>query len=295
MNHPADFAADLAVDTAVRRIGPGRFACTLPGHWDYLLPSGGVLTTVCLRAIAAELAELAELAASGEPELRPLSATTIFCSPVSAGAIEVGVTILRRGKVATQARASLFAGDLLCLEVQATFGRDRPLVEVTMHGPPIVADAEQLPTIDSAGQSFTPPFIRNFDHRRAIGSQWWRVDQWVPGDRSGYWYRYLRPQTLADGRIDPLCLPPLIDTMPTAFCAMVGPDAMAFLAPSLDLTVHFFADTTSEWLLTHAHCRAVRGGWATADIEIWDASRKLIAYGTQVMILRRRTTRPPPM
>ena len=165
MSHPAD----LAADTAVQRLGPGRFACTLPGHWDYLLPSGGVLTTVCLRAIAAELAELAEPAESAGFGLRPLSATAIFCSPVSAGAIEVGVTILRRGKIATQARASLFAGDVLCLEVQATFGRDRPLVEVTMHGPPVVDNPQQLPTIDSAGQSFTPPFIRNFDHRRAIG------------------------------------------------------------------------------------------------------------------------------
>ncbi len=288
MSHPAD----LAADTAVQRIGPGRFGCTLPGHWDYLLPSGGVLTTVCLRAIAAELADPRE---SGEPGLRPLSATAIFCSPVAAGAIEVGVTILRRGKIATQARASLFAEGVLCLEVQATFGLDRSMVEVTMHHPPVVDDPQQLPTIDGVGQSFTPPFIRNFDHRRAIGSQWWRAEQWVPGDRSGYWYRYLRPQTLADGRVDPLCLPPLIDTMPPAFCAMVGPDAMGLLAPSLDLTVHFLADTRSEWLLTHAHCRDVRGGWATADIEIWDASRRLIAYGTQMMILRRRTSRPPPM
>ena len=52
--------------------------------------------------------------------------------------------------------------------------------------------------------------------------------------------------------------------------------------------MHFVQDTRSEWLLTHAHCRAVRGGYATADIEIWDQARRLIAVGTQVMILRRR-------
>ncbi|HEY0137157.1 MAG TPA: thioesterase family protein, partial [Nannocystis sp.] len=282
MSHPAD----LAADTAVERIGPGRFATTLPRHWDYLLPSGGVLMTVGLRAIAAELAELAEL---GDAELRPLSATTIFCSPVPAGAIEVGVTVLRRGSVATQARASMFVGGELCLEIVATFGRDRPLPEASLHSAPVVADPDRLPVIDSADQSFTPPFIKNFDHRRALGSAWWRPEQWVAGDRSGYWYRYLRPQRLADGRLDPLCLPPLIDTMPPALCMMLGPDALAFLAPSLDLTVHFLADTTSEWLLTHVHCRHARGGWATADIEIWDESRRLLAYGTQMMILRRRS------
>ena len=282
MSHPAD----LAADTAVERVGPGRFATTLPPHWDYLMPSGGVLMTLGLRAIAAEL---------GDAELRPLSATTIFCSPVPAGALEVGVTILRRGSVATQARASMFAGGALCLEIVATFGRDRPLPAVSMHGAPVVADPDRLPVIDGADQSFTPPFIKNFDHRRAIGSAWWRPEQWVAGDRSGYWYRYLRPQRLADGRLDPLCLPPLIDTMPPALCMMLGPDALAFLAPSLDLTVHFLADTTSEWLLTHVHCRDARGGWATADIEVWDESRRLLAYGTQMMILRRRSALPPSM
>ena len=282
MSHPAD----LAADTAVERVGPGRFATQLPGSWDYLLPSGGVLMTLGLRAIAAEI---------GDAGMRPLSATTIFCAPVPAGPVEVVVTILRAGKVATQARAAMFAGGELCLEIQATFGRDRAVVEMSMHKAPVVADPERLPMIDPAGQSFTPPFIKNFDHRRAIGSVWWKAEQWVPGDRSGYWYRYLRPQKLADGRLDPLCLPPLIDTMPPALCAMIGPDALAFLAPSLDLTVHFLADTTSEWLLTHAHCRDARGGYATADIEIWDESRRLIAYGTQVMILRRRTSLPPSM
>ncbi len=283
MRHPAD----LAVDTAVQRVGPGHYRCLLPGHWDYLMPSGGVLATLGLRAIAAELAA---------DELRPLSATAIFCSPVPAGPVEVHVTILRRGSLITQARAALHAGNgELGLEIQATFGKDRPVVEASLLAAPVVAEPEDLPTIDPSDQSFVPPFIQNFDHRRAIGSAWWRADAWVRGDRSGYWYRYLRAQRLADGRIDPLCLPPLLDTMPPAFCAMLGPEALAFLAPSLDLTMHFLADTTSEWLLTHAHCRDVRGGYATADIEVWDQSRRLIAYGTQVMILRRRTRPAPPM
>lgn len=280
MSHPAD----LAADTAVERVAPGRYRCPLPRSWDYLLPSGGVLATVGLRAIAAEL---------GDAGLRPLSATAVFCSPVPAGVVEVVVTVLRRGSVATQARAAVYAeGGELGLEIQATFGRDRPLPGASLHAAPVAADPEMLPTIDGAGQSFTPPFVLNFDHRRAIGSPWWHAEQWVKGDRSGYWYRYLRPQRLADGRLDPLCLPPLIDTMPSALCAMIGPEALAFLAPSLDLTIHFVADTTSEWLLTHAHCRHSQGGYATADIEIWDQSRRLIAYGTQVMILRRRRSPP---
>jgi acyl-CoA thioesterase len=269
----------------VRGLGGGRYACELPRHWDYLTPSGGVLMTVALRAIAAELA------GSGQ---RPVSASTIFCAPVVAGPLEVAVTVLRRGKLATQTRASLSAaGGELGLEVAATWGIDRQWIEATMTRAPEVADPEQLASIDPSDQRHVPNFIRNFDHRRALGSMWWKPEAWVPGDRSGYWYRYLRPQRTADGRLDPLALPPLIDTMPPALCAMVGPEARTFLAPSLDLTVHFVRETTSEWLLTHAHCREGRAGYATADIEVWDEGRRLIAVGTQVMVLRRRPELPP--
>ena len=291
MSHPAD----LAADTAVEPRGPGRYACTLPRHWDYLLPSGGVLMSLGLRAIAAELG-LRPGVAGADNGVRPVSATATFCSPVPAGPVDVAVTVLRRGSLATQARAAVSAhGGELGFEVLATFARERDGLVASMTCAPAVPEPAELPTIDAADQTFTPPFIRNFDHRRAIGSAWWRPDQWVKGDRAGYWYRYLRPQRLPDGRLDPLALPPLIDTMPPAMCAMIGPDAMRLLAPSLDLTVHFLADTRDEWLLTHSRCRDARGGYATADIEIWDEQRRLIAYGTQMMILRRRGPPPPAM
>lgn len=281
----SELPADLAADTAVAPIGGGRYACTLPRHWDYLTPCGGVLMTVALRAITAEL---------NDPTMRPISATTIFCAPVPAGPLEIAVTVLRRGKLASQVRASLSAaGGELGLEVVATFGGDRSFVEASLTTAPSVPDPDYVPSIDPADQRSVPRFIRNFDHRRVLGSMWWKAAAWVRGDRSGYWYRYLRPQRLADGRLDPLALPPLIDTMPPALCAMVGPDALTFLAPSLDLTVHFMRDTTSEWLLTHAHCREARAGYATADLEVWDDARRLVAIGTQVMILRRRPELPP--
>lgn len=288
--HPG-IPADLAADTAVTPLGGGRWACALPDHWDYLAPSGGVLMTLALRAIAAELASDPQ---PGLADQRPVSATTVFCETVFAGPIEVAVTVLRRGNLATQVRAALaMAGAPTGLEVVATWARERAGTEATMTAAPSVPDPGLLPPIDLADQRVVPRFIRNLEHRRAIGTPWWLPDQWRRGDRSGYWYRYLRPQRLADGRLDPLALPPLIDTMPPALCAMVGPDARTFLAPSLDLTVHFVRDTTSEWLLTHARCREARAGFATADIEVWDEARRLIAVGSQVMVLRRRRELPP--
>ena len=70
-----DVVADLAADTRVRPDPdtPGRYHLTLPDHWDYLLPSGGVVMTCALRAAEAHV---------GDPALRLASATTIFASPI---------------------------------------------------------------------------------------------------------------------------------------------------------------------------------------------------------------------
>jgi acyl-coenzyme A thioesterase PaaI-like protein len=84
-----------------RRLGGGAAAGTtadLPHAWDFRTPSGGVLMTVAMRAMQAEL---------DDPALRPISANTHFCSPVPAGPLEVRVEVLRRGNVAAQVRAAL--------------------------------------------------------------------------------------------------------------------------------------------------------------------------------------------
>jgi hypothetical protein len=81
-------AQDLTSDTAVRRLAaaPGWYTADLPHAWDFRTPSGGVLMTVAMRAMQAEL---------DDPALRPISANTHFCSPVPAGPLEVRVEVLR--------------------------------------------------------------------------------------------------------------------------------------------------------------------------------------------------------
>ncbi|MDC0667531.1 acyl-CoA thioesterase [Nannocystis radixulma] len=288
MTHPADLARDTAVVRTSSSEGAARYVLDLPPHWDYFMPSGGVLMTAALRAITAEL---------DDPSLKPLSATTIFCAPVPAGPLVIDVVVLRRGQLATQVRAALSAagGPFPGLEVLATYGRERPGPALGLVAAPALPRPEDLPPIDPRSEGGSaPPFFHNYDCRRALGQPWWREDRWAPGlDRAAYWYRYLTPQTLPDGQIDPLALPPLIDTMPPAMFQIGGPSLAGTIAPSLDLTVHWLEDTARAWLLTHAHCRRARAGYATADIEIWDDEGRLIAWGNQRMFLRRRPPLPP--
>lgn len=279
--------ADLATDTAVRRLqaAPGWYTAELPPHWNYFTPSGGVLMTVALRAMQAEV-----------PELRPTSATALFCSPVPDGPLEVRVEVLRRGNVAAQLRAALSSTKLPGpgLEVSGTFARDRQGPEGTFVAMPrdVPAPAASRPTFGKiAGVPI--PFFHNFEVRTALGCQPDGDRQEPPagaGPRHARWYRYLLPPRRPDGTLDPLCLPPIADTMPPALVMALGPGHPRFFAPSLDLTVHFLADTRSEWLCAHCTCRDARRGYATADVEIWDGDGRLVAFGTQMMLVK---TTPP--
>lgn len=278
--------ADLALDTAVQPIpeAPGWYAAHLSDAWSWRLPAGGVLMTVGLRAIQAAI---------GDPGFKPVSATAIFCNAVPAGPLEIKVEILRRGNAAVQARAALRAPPSRGpdLEVSATFARERQGVDLLDAAPPAVPPPGEAPAFLEPGPHKTRgryPFLENFEGRIAQGHRWWERS-WSPGPaRFARWMRYLVPQTLADGSLDPLAIPPIADTMPPAIQQKLGPEGPSFHAPSLDLTVHFLDPTPSAWLLVSAWARRARVGYATAEAEIWGEDGRLAAYATQTMMLRRR-------
>jgi acyl-CoA thioesterase len=105
--------------------------------------------------------------------------------------------------------------------------------------------------------------------------------------------RYKAPQRDAQGRLDRLALPPLIDTMPTALHRAIGPGGYRFYAPSLDLTAYVVDDTTREWLLVTSTVRRAHHGWAIADCEVWDDEGRFLAYGSQAMYLHSLSGEPP--
>ncbi len=275
---------DLAIDTAVTRlrVAPGWYTANLCEGWNFRTPSGGALMTVAMRAMQEEL---------GDPGLRPLSANTHFCSPVPAGPLEVRVEVLRHGGAAAQLRAQLSSTTMPGpgLEVSATFGREREGPDLIDTQPPDVPPPDALEPMDliaSGLERERPAFFGNFDSRLALGHLWWEPG-WPAGPaRVARWFRYKVAQRLPDGRFDPLAIPPVADTMPPALIQKLGPDHAPFFAPSLDLTVHFLEDTTSQWLLSNVYARRARAGYATAEAEIWDDRGTLLAVSTQMMMLR---------
>jgi acyl-CoA thioesterase len=275
---------DLSRSTAVTRIDgtASRFAADLGEGRGYVLPSGGVLMTVAMRAMTEEL---------DDPTLWPISATATFFRPVHAGRLEAAVRVLRRGRAAVQLRAELGAGGTPGLEVTATYGRSLERgVDVLGIRPPDVRrpperpDAGNVPRV-AAGHPVRP-FFDQFDMRLAHGEPLWARDGWRGGEaRSAIWYRYHVPLLGAHGALDPLTLPPLADTMPDALANALGPESR-FYAPSLDLTVQFLDKTRSEWLLVDKRCERAYGGYATASANLWDGEGRLVARATHTMMLR---------
>ncbi len=288
--------ADLAADTAVRADPeiPGRFHFQLPDHWDYLLPSGGAVMTCALRAAEAAL---------GEPLLKLASATTIFCTPINPGPLVADVVVLRRGGSTAQLRVALRHGspppgeDNAGLEMTVTFCRDRKGADVQGVAFPTTVRplAESLPVEDETSNNPHTRFrfYRQLECRIADGDRYWATGFEAGPARYSRWLRYRVPQRDAQGRLDRLALPPLIDTMPTALHRAVGPGGYRFYAPSLDLTTYVVDDTSREWLLVAVTVRRARAGWAIADAEIWDDEGRFIAYGSQAMYLHNLSGEPP--
>lgn len=287
--------ADLAADTAVRADPeiPGRYHLSLPDHWDYLLPSGGVVMTCALRVAEAAL---------GEPVLRLASATTIFATPIHPGRLVADAHVIRRGGSTAQLRIALrhaeapADGENIGLEMIATFVRDRTGPDVKCVQPPSVRSlADALPVEDGAPNNPHARFrfYHQLECRIADGDRYWTSGLVAGPPRYARWIRYKVPQRDAQGRFDRLAIPPLVDTMPTALHRAIGPGAYKFYAPSLDLTTYVIDDTEREWLLVAVTMQRARAGWAIADAEVWDDEGRFIAYGSQAMYLHHLAGEPP--
>jgi acyl-CoA thioesterase len=263
--------------------GAGRYGASVPRAWDApVFPSGGVMCAIALRAMEMEIAAPAQT-------LR--SFATTFISTVHSGAVEVSVDRLRLGKRMSQLRADLRnAGAAEPGHVTtAAFGESREGFVFAYAAAPEVGPPDEYP-----GPADPPPgvpafrarFFENIDVRRirlfhSFESGW-------EGGRAEAlrWVRYRNTPRLDDGRIDPLALIALADTMPAAVSQYVGPGYPFFHAPSVDLVMRFFADTEDDWFLIQSVCHWAGDGYASAEARLWDAHRKLVAHANQLMLVR---------
>jgi acyl-CoA thioesterase len=275
--------------TDVQAVGGGRYTADLDERWNLRpLPQGGIVTAAAVRAMEAELAH---------DEQRPRTLHTTFAAQVAHGPLEIDVEVLRAGRSMSQVRAEVRnPGAVRGHLTTCIFGAPRAGFDFTDLRPPsdipVPDDCPSFRDPPPEGvEQFSPmPFWDELvEGRPILGHAPW--EDYLP-DRAerAMWYRFDDPPMLDDGRLDPLALIVVADTMPGAVGEKLGPQDRMWFAPSVDLTVHLLADCHSSWILGHNRARYAGDGYASADMALWDcgddgrAEPSLVAYATQLFL-----------
>jgi acyl-CoA thioesterase len=268
---------------------PGRYRAVIDEAWNLRpLPQGGILTAAAVRAMEIELSH---------DEQRPRTLHTAFVGQVTHGSVDIDVEVIRRGRSMSHARATVAnPGGGIGHLTTCIFGAERRGFSFTDVRPPVVPPPSQCRSYrepvpdDWIALSPQPPFWeRLVEGRNALGHAPW--EDYVP-DRAerATWHRFDDAPVLDDGRLDPLALIVLADTMPGAVGERVGRQDTSWFAPSVDLTVHLLDDARSPWLLVHNQARFAGDGYASADATLWDCGEdgcgeaRLVAYATQLFL-----------
>jgi acyl-CoA thioesterase len=279
--------------TAVEPRGePGAYRADIGEQWNCpIVPHGGLVTATTVRAMEAEL---------DQPDQTLRSVTTVFAAQVVAGPVDVDVNVLRRGRSISQTSATARTpGSDAGHHTVAVFGGTREGFSFTDTRPPEVPPPHDCPSFrDPPPPGWERRVVMNFwDHiegRPASGHPPW--EDYVPttSERAA-WYRFDEPPMLDDGRLDPLAVVTMCDTMPGAVSERMGRRDLHFLPPSCDLTVHLLGDARTEWVLAVNRARFAGEGYASTEMEIWDATLEhLVAYATQQMFFVFPEGPPPP-
>jgi len=271
------FAGEVVVD----RVGDGCYVARLSHGWDLVgFPQGGVVVSFALRAAAIEV---------GDPALQLRTCTTVFAGQVAAGDLDIDVEILRRGRSATQLRATVRnRGASAGATTLAVYGAKRRGPTFVHAVPPDVPPPSQCrsyrdPLPDGLDAPRPTAFWTRVEGRAALGHSRWEVYEPERSDIAT-WLRFDEPPRLADGSLDPLGVLTLADRMPGCIGERIGHQDEAWFAPSADLTVHFFRPLHTEWLLAHDRARWADDGWASAETTLYDERGAVVAYATQMML-----------
>jgi acyl-CoA thioesterase len=266
----------------------------LSEEWTALdVPQGGIVMGLAARAMAAALEA---------PEMRLRSITSVFAAPVRTGPVEVDVQVLRRGRSVAQATATVRNdGAAAGTTSVAVFGTPRvgfEFVELVMPEAPPPEESpsfrEPPPDVVEELGPVRAYWAHHVEGRAATGHAPW--EEWEPTtSERAFWYRFDERPHLEDGRLDPLALLTLCDTMPGSVGERMGGGMPEWWAPSADLTVHLLDDHRSEWVLARSRAHHAGDGYASVQVELWDPDHStLCAFATQMMIFTFPDGPPPP-
>jgi acyl-CoA thioesterase len=277
---PGDLIEDTRVTALAER--PGHFSAQLSNAWNVLYVFGG--TTMALGVSAAR-------AALSQSDFALLSTTCTFLSPVKAGAITLTTRTLRKGKGSEQIAVDLFeaGNDAPSLHLVASFGPKRE-ADVAIVDPPFPAASKptDIPEfVPRPGSSMLMiPYYHSVETRVVP-----RADEHVKPAGGSHWLGWLRFKNTPraqNGQLDPLAYVAACDMIAPALREVRGKKAAPMLVVSLEITLHFYAPTSSEWLLQDARIHQAGNGYVSGSVNLWDEQERLLGHALQRAVLRPR-------
>jgi acyl-CoA thioesterase II len=275
MTAMGDFAADTAVEGR-----DGQYRACLSRDWEIWGPNGGYAAAIALRAVGAAAALR-----------RPASFTCHFLSVADFDVVDLQVTALRHTKRAASLRVSMTQKDRPIVDAIAWVVAEGTGLEHDVTEMPAVPSPQRLKSIEDlvGPENYAPhfPFWHNLEARPIQWVPWEQRQASPPQWRE--WYRFRPRATFDDPFADTARAVVLVDTMlwPAA-CQPYVPDS-GYVAPSLDVTVHFHrAAPASEWLFCDAAAPVARDGLIGGQAHIWSEDGQLLASGGGQLLCRPR-------
>lgn len=271
---------DLATDTAVEPCGDGRYRATVSADWEIWGPMGGYVASLALRA-------------AGAATSRPLPAALSchYLGVADFAPVDLVVTPLREGRVATSLRVEVTQGDRPILAALVWGVEEVEGLEHDETTPPEVPGPEGLPLIQELVEPGSEPpfaFWRNFDVKPLDFERDWPPDGPRPA-RWAEWLRFAPTATFADPWVDAARSVVLVDL--PSWPAGHRPHAWRqepFTAPTLDLNVAFHRPGAAEpWLLCDGAAPLSTGGLLGWTARVWSPGGTLHASGGGQCLYRR--------
>ena len=264
---PAVPERSFAEDTAVSRIGDGRYRGSIVAEWfGPPGPNGGFIAALILRAIRAEVAD---------PTRLPRSLTLHYLYPPAEGEAEIEVTVERAGGSASTCSARMIQGGRTMTLALCVLSTD---YQPAMSWEPDPPDAPATGEVEALGIGHgSPPIFEQLETRPVWGSM-----PFTGGDEAltGGWLR-----SRGDAEMSAELVAFYTDAWwPAPFSVMTtfAP------APTLELTIHFRAepDPGDTLALVRFWAEASIDGLFDEQGEVWDRNGRLLAQSRQLALLR---------
>jgi len=255
--------SEFDADTRVEPAGDGVYDATVTDRWNALGggANGGYLLTLCVQALARELAP---------PD--PLAISAFFLRPGEPGPAQLRTEIARSGRRVATGEARLIQQEREIVRAVASFSdlaaADGPTD--VRNAPPDLPPPEECLDLTAGGSLPGVTITDRFDYRLP------QLPGWVQGAPTGephseFWIRF------KDGRAaDTIALPGIVDAAAPVLLEL------GHASITVELTVHVRGRPAPGWLACRVFTRHLIDGFHEEDFEIWDGAGRLVVQSRQL-------------